>query len=197
MAKENIYNVPNALSAYRLLAFPFIFYMVYAGMENYFAVFICINLITDVLDGFIARRFNLATRLGAHLDAMADIGTYILALYGVFKFKSVVLGNDIILLWIFLGIYFSQVLVAFLRHGKNSNLHLYSSKAAGYLQGVFFFVLFAWIYLPWFFYIAMIAGILARSEELFLLSYYDALIENARGIYWLRKSGKFPRQANS
>jgi cardiolipin synthase len=185
--KENIYNIPNALSAYRLLAFPFILYLAVTGNEKYFALFVCINLVSDVLDGLIARTFKLETKFGAHLDALADIGTYILALYGVFKFKSALLGNDIILLWIFLGIYFLQVAVAVIKFKKNSSLHLYGSKIAGYVQGLFFFVMFGWQYYTWFFYIAMLAGIIARSEEVYLLLRMKEMGQNVKGLYWVLK----------
>jgi len=69
MKKENIYNVPNFLSFYRLLTFPLVLYFIYTGEENLFAIFLCVNLVTDILDGLIARMFNLKTKFGAKLDS--------------------------------------------------------------------------------------------------------------------------------
>ena len=86
--KNEIYTVPNILSFYRLVAFPYILWLTTSGNEHLFAIFLIVNLITDVLDGFIARTFKCETELGARLDSLADIGTYILAVVGTFVFKS-------------------------------------------------------------------------------------------------------------
>lgn len=81
--KENIWNMPNALSAYRILALPFIIYAIISGNKNLFIILLSINLITDILDGLIARAFKLQAELGARLDSLADIGTYIMAFVGM------------------------------------------------------------------------------------------------------------------
>ena len=84
---ENILNVPNFISLYRLLVFPLIFFMALTGRENWFVVLLCISLVSDVLDGNIARFFKLQTNFGAALDNLADICTYAMALLGLFLFK--------------------------------------------------------------------------------------------------------------
>lgn len=38
-----------------------------------------INLATDILDGFIARRLKWESELGARLDSLADLGSYAMA----------------------------------------------------------------------------------------------------------------------
>jgi cardiolipin synthase len=81
-------NIPNILSLYRLISFSFGIYLVITEQEYFFVWLICINLITDILDGLIARAFNLQTEIGARIDSLVDIGTYILAIMGVFIFKS-------------------------------------------------------------------------------------------------------------
>jgi len=77
---ENVLNVPNMISLYRLLAFPVILYMALTNRESTYVVLLCISLVSDVLDGWIARRFNLETKFGAALDNLADICTYAMAL---------------------------------------------------------------------------------------------------------------------
>jgi len=88
LKKNNIYNLPNSLSLYRLLMSPYILYLGFNGQESLFAILLTINLVTDVLDGLIARCFNLQTEFGARLDSIADFGTYISAIAGVFFFKA-------------------------------------------------------------------------------------------------------------
>lgn len=81
--KKNI-NIPNILSFYRILSFPFVLYFALSKQENTFVILLAINLVTDILDGFIARRFNMQTELGARMDSIADIGVYISAICLIF-----------------------------------------------------------------------------------------------------------------
>jgi len=95
---ENILNVPNLISLYRLLAVPVILYLALTGREKTFVVMLSISLISDVLDGNIARYFKLQTHFGAALDNLADMGTYAMALLGIFLFRWTEIGPHATLL---------------------------------------------------------------------------------------------------
>jgi cardiolipin synthase len=69
---ENIYTIPNILTASRLVAAPFIGYCI---LHDYHATALGLFAyagITDALDGWIARRWNLKTVVGTVIDPMAD-----------------------------------------------------------------------------------------------------------------------------
>ena len=102
---ENIINVPNFISLYRLLAFPVIFFMALTGREQWFVILLCISLVSDVLDGNIARLFKLQTHFGAALDNLADIFTYAMAILGLFIFKWTDINPHSWILFLFLGIF--------------------------------------------------------------------------------------------
>ena len=76
------------LSIFRLLLIPFFtYYMVFEKNLVVAGVLLVISGITDYLDGFIARKFNMKTNLGKILDPLADKFTQLfaaicLALYG-------------------------------------------------------------------------------------------------------------------
>lgn len=73
--KKNWINLPNALTILRILLIPVYLYIFYSGSDNniLFAGLIFILAgITDVLDGYIARKYDLGTELGAVLDPFAD-----------------------------------------------------------------------------------------------------------------------------
>jgi len=187
MAKEKIYNIPNLLSFYRLITFPFILWLVYLGEEKLFAIFLCVNLITDILDGLIARTFNLRTKFGASLDSLADNGTYILAFLGIYVFKIEQLSTVFWMLWLLIVLFFSGVFLSILKFKKWPSLHLYSTKIAGYVQGFFFFSLFAWNYFPNLFYTAMVLGYIASIEEISALLILKEMKSDAKGLYWILK----------
>lgn len=67
-----LYHLPNAITLFRIALVP-VFILVLKEQDYALAltIFIVAGL-SDGLDGFIAKRYDLATRLGAILDPMAD-----------------------------------------------------------------------------------------------------------------------------
>lgn len=68
-------HVPNILTSIRLLMVPIYFQIFYSNQPNALrnALFIFILAsITDVLDGYIARKYNAQSNFGAIFDPMAD-----------------------------------------------------------------------------------------------------------------------------
>jgi cardiolipin synthase len=69
---ENIYTIPNLLTASRLIAAPFIGYCVLHDYHAWAAGLFAYAGITDLLDGWIARKWNSKTVVGTVIDPMAD-----------------------------------------------------------------------------------------------------------------------------
>lgn len=82
--KNEIFTIPNILSVIRLLLVP-IFGWLYISEENYFqaGIVLLISILSDFLDGFIARRFDLITDLGKILDPIADKLTQLVVLFAL------------------------------------------------------------------------------------------------------------------
>lgn len=69
---ENIYTVPNILTFTRLVAAPLVGYLL---VHDYHAAALSLFAyagITDLVDGYIARRYSLQTVVGTIIDPMAD-----------------------------------------------------------------------------------------------------------------------------
>jgi len=187
MTNERIYNIPNALSFYRILVFPLIFYFILHGNYILFAVFLCINLFTDFLDGKIARKFNMVTKFGTKLDSLGDYGTYILAAFGIFKFKTDDLVEHSLIIYTFVFLFVLTQIIHFFRFRIFSSFHLYSFKITGFLQGILFFLWFFVGFYPVYFYIAIGFGIFAELEELTLVFLLKEKRSNVKGLYWILK----------
>ena len=76
MRNKNIFTIPNILSIFRLLLLPVIVYM-YINQKDYVltGVLLLVSGTTDLLDGYIARTFNMMSDLGKILDPVADKAT--------------------------------------------------------------------------------------------------------------------------
>ena len=70
---KKIFTIPNILSFFRLSLIPLIIWL-YCAKHNYLwtGIIIIISGATDIIDGFIARRFNMVSDLGKVLDPTAD-----------------------------------------------------------------------------------------------------------------------------
>lgn len=99
---ENIYTVPNVLTFSRLVAAPLVGYLL---VHDYLAAALSLFAyagITDLIDGFIARRYHLQTVVGTVIDPMADkmlmtISVACLALNGSIPvwLAVLILGRDV------------------------------------------------------------------------------------------------------
>ena len=85
---KRIWTIPNILCLIRLASIPL---FVWLSVERHFAAafFLFVGAaVTDALDGWIARRFNQRTRLGAYLDPAAD-KTLMVTTYIVYTIPSI------------------------------------------------------------------------------------------------------------
>ncbi len=73
-------TLSTKLTIFRILAIPFIFYAVFSHNWSFAFSLIILASLTDLLDGYLARKWNEKTLLGAILDPIADklfvISTY-------------------------------------------------------------------------------------------------------------------------
>lgn len=97
-------QIPNTLTVIRFLLIPFIFY--FAWQDNYIVavILLVISGITDVLDGFIARKFNFITNFGTLFDPLTDKLTQIATLL-------VLVIKNIIPIWILIILILKEVLM--------------------------------------------------------------------------------------
>lgn len=126
-------HIPNILTIIRFLLIPLILYFISQGHYVEGFVFFTISGFTDVLDGFIARKFNLISNFGKLMDPLADKLTQISVLY-------ILVSSNIIPVWI-LGIVILKELImvigASFLYGKDVVVY---SKWYGKLATVLFYV---------------------------------------------------------
>lgn len=77
--KKEILTIPNLLSLFRLVLIPIyvVIYLQATEMAHYFtaAAILAVSCLTDMIDGKIARHFNMISTVGKVLDPIADKAT--------------------------------------------------------------------------------------------------------------------------
>lgn len=70
--KKEAFSIPNILSYLRILLIPAFVKRYFEGEYASAALLVALSGLTDMADGFIARRFNMITDWGKILDPVAD-----------------------------------------------------------------------------------------------------------------------------
>lgn len=77
--KKEVFTIPNMLSLFRLVLIPVyvVIYLNATEMQEYFlaAAILAVSCLTDMIDGKIARHFNMISTVGKILDPIADKAT--------------------------------------------------------------------------------------------------------------------------
>ena len=182
---ERFWTIPNILSLYRILMFPVLLWLLWQGERRWFTGLLALSLLTDILDGLIARVFNQRTAIGAKLDSWADLGSYILAYAAIAQFEwPWVLAHKTGLM-VFGCLYLACMLFVTFKFGGLIGLHLYSSKITGYLQGGFLLVLLWRGNVEWFYYLMIVVGCIAELEQIAVLAILKSPKSDVKGLYWV------------
>lgn len=159
-------QVPNLLTLLRIAACPVLVLVLSAGNYKIALVLFLASGITDGLDGYIAKRFNCVSSLGAILDPIADklliSSAYVmLALLGDIPFYLlvVVIFRDLVII---IGYFVLRVVM----DDEIPMRPIYSSKLNTFLQiTLVVFVLFeksGWLLIP-LLIPALVAGVVVTS----------------------------------
>jgi len=186
--KTTSYYLINGITFYRLVAAPFLIFLIFTECIDIFKWLLGISFFTDLIDGWLARKFNVASVFGTRLDSIADDLTILAAVTGMIVLKKDFFLSERLILTVLLGLFAVQNIVALIRYKKTTSFHTYFAKVAAILQGTFFIFLF---FLPeplyvLFYAAAIITGI-ELSEEILLVYYLPEWKANVKGLFWVLK----------
>jgi len=152
----------------------------------YVVYFICV--LTDFIDGPIARKFNVTSDRGAFLDSVADM---ILVLITLIVFLPHMLPEMevwmLVMIGIILVIRFTGFIIGFIKYRTFTLLHTYANKAAGALLGLFP-IGFATLGLAGTIIILFSAQLIASTEELTIMIRSKELERNVKSFFTMKKS---------
>ena len=128
---NKIKNIPNFITMLRIVGTICLFFI-----EPFTATFFIVYSIagiTDVLDGFVARRLNASTEFGAKLDSASDLIFYAVMILRIFPelLKIIPVG-----IWIavcaIIAIRLASYITAVIKYHCFASLHTYLNKLTGF-----------------------------------------------------------------
>ena len=127
-------NLPNFLTIIRLLLVPIMAYFLISRDFTLAILFYVLASVTDILDGYIARKYNLITDLGKILDPLADKLLQFSALVGLWVV-------DVIPFWITLVFFLKEIFMGLgaIKLLRRNDV-VVSSKWFGKLSTILFFI---------------------------------------------------------
>ena len=172
-------KIPNILCILRIvLSLSFLLLRPFSGL--FLAVYLFCGF-TDMIDGYIARKANAVSTLGAALDSAADtmfIGILMLVLLPIMKIPQWI--------WIYIAVIaavrIASVLIAYIKYRKIAMLHTYSNKATGLILFTVP-ILYSYIDMSLLGGIVCTIALLSAAEEMLLQIRSRALNRDAKGIF--------------
>jgi len=176
-------NTPNAISTARLCATSVLLASVLLHRVEIFKWLLLACLLSDIVDGLIARTFHLTSKLGASLDSLADLATMFIGMFGVLVFQKPFVSEHYPEVLLVMAFYVAELSASLGRYGKVSSFHTLLDRIAAYMAGIFVMSLFLWGYQGWLFHITVVVYVVSLSEEMLLICLLPQWRSDVGGIY--------------
>lgn len=131
--RERLATPPNLFSLIRLALAPMLVLIALAGWQQIFIWVLAVTLLTDTVDGWLARRLQLKSELGAKLDSWGDLAVFSVTPLGVWFLWPSIIQQELV--WLVLA-GLSLVLplgVGLVRFGRITSYHTSGAKFAAVL----------------------------------------------------------------
>lgn len=73
------YYTINGITIYRIVAAPFLLVLLFINEIEIFKWLLAVSFFTDLIDGYLARKYKVTSLLGARLDSIGDDLTVLVA----------------------------------------------------------------------------------------------------------------------
>lgn len=188
---EQLLKPPNLISLLRILIAPLLFVLAFRGLEVWFLLALLFSAFTDVIDGYIARRFNMITPLGAHLDSWGDFTIYSTMAICAWILWPEITNQQLLYYAIILFSILLPVQVGLVKFGKFTGYHTWSVKIAVFMTFVGYLSLYSGV-AAWPFQLASLLCLIAGTEEILITL---VLREERTDVRSLQAAWKLRRQA--
>jgi CDP-diacylglycerol---glycerol-3-phosphate 3-phosphatidyltransferase len=191
-----LFNIANLITGCRIALAPVLLLLAWHGREHLFLICFIVSLVSDVVDGQLARRLNLVSEFGARLDSWADLFTYIAVPIGACWLRPDLVTTEKVAFVALVVSYGLPVVVGFAKFRRLTSYHTLMARISACLVGASAVILFA--HGPAFpFRIAVCVLVVAELEEICITMILPEPRANVRSLaaaIELKKHRLFPEK---
>ena len=133
---ESRLNVPNLLSGFRIACVPALLALAWHGAVTFFLVGFALGLVSDVLDGVLARRLGQATEFGARLDQWADFALWVSLPLAAWWLWPAIIAREAIYVVVALVCMLLPTTIAYAKYRAVPGYHTWSVKLGSVAMGI-------------------------------------------------------------
>jgi len=135
-------RIPNILSASRIILAPVLLYLAWSGQKNLFLIVLAVSLLSDALDGPLARKLHATSATGAQLDSIGDLATYVVLPVCAWWLWPEIIIREAPYVVIAVCAYFLPLIAGLVKFHTVPSYHTYAAKAAAIIMSVAMLFLF-------------------------------------------------------
>lgn len=178
----------NGITGYRILIAPVLLVLILKDQYDLFKWLLAFSFFTDAIDGYLARRYNSVSIIGARLDSIGDDLTVGMAITGLLKWNFSFVMNELLWVCILVSLFILQVTCALIRYRKMTAFHTYLAKTAAVTQAIFLLACFFYAEPSRaLFYVTALITALGLTEEIILICLLKDYRFDVKGLYWVLK----------
>ena len=129
-------TIPNILSLSRIAMAPFLLVAAYYGSELLFFTFFSLMLISDVLDGYLARKLHQCSKIGTKLDSIGDYVTYLSVPFATWWLWPEIIRTECLYITAIISLFLIPGIVARIKFGQMVAYHTWIAKVAAVVVSV-------------------------------------------------------------
>lgn len=175
-------TIPNILSLSRIAMAPFLLVAAYYGSEALFFTFFSLMLISDVLDGYLARKLHQCSKIGTKLDSIGDYVTYLSVPFATWWLWPEIIHEEWLYITVAISLFLLPGVIARIKFGQMVAYHTWITKiAAVVMSGGLILLLFTKD--NTLFHIAVYLMVLEATENLLITAVLKEPRTNLRSLW--------------
>jgi len=129
-------TLPNLLSLSRIALAPFALLAAFFGSEILFYLLFSLMLVSDVLDGYIARKLHQCSKVGTKLDSIGDYVTYITIPFATWWLWPEIIREEAFYITTAFLLFLIPGMIARLKFGEMVAYHTWLTKATAVVMSI-------------------------------------------------------------
>lgn len=188
---ERWLTLPNLLTLSRLLGSPWLAACAYYHQVTALLILACLLVLTEWLDGILARWLHAESKLGARLDSIADATFYLSLLWALFVLQPDVIRREGLWIGVAIVSYWANWIASLAKFGRLPSYHTLAAKGTWLVVGPGMIMLvLGWN--AWLFRFAMICVVITNLEAIAITTVLSACVVDVPTLWHAMRQERFP-----